>query len=530
MNRKHLDLTIKRAPPNGTAVFDPTKLYTATAWAGKTEDRYGDMFDASTFDLMVLDKHPLPLLFGHDSRQIAGAIDKATVIDGDLQIEFRLADTDLGRELATLIDHEALNNVSVGYIEHSAERRELLEVSLVAVPANADAVITTRSITPPASGELPPEKEQQTMNAPAIHTRKQEPYSLSKFILGLSDPTARQDAGFEFEMSQEAARISGKSSSTPMVPFGAIAKAQDTITAPSGGSDLGMSLATPQSMDDLFTVAQSASFLQSAAGMLGVGIYNAPKGEFKVPRMVTPIVPAWVARDADVPTVDGRFDALDMKPHTLGAVTQINRSALIDTAPPMQNVISDAIWAAVLNALDNAMLGAVTPDADQPDGLYTLVQGTATDFDDFVDPLGLLTSLAAIADLTQGEAQAMIASHRFQAWARTTAMSATLTATPVLADPNSALMAGMKQCWSGRMTAFNAGGTAPTPPAVNNWAFFGPFASHVLTVLFGGGVELAVNPYASTVYSKGAILVRCMTDADILVRDAGKFGIGFIEA
>lgn len=332
-------------------------------------------------------------------------------------------------------------------------------------------------------------------------------------------------------MSQEAARLSKKSTSTPMIPWGAFTmKAQDTITAPSGGSDLGMSLAQPQSMDNLFTIAESASFLQSAAGQLGVPVYQAPLGAFKIPRMVTPIVPAWVARDADVPTVEGRFDALDAVPHTLGAVTQINRSALIDTAPPMQTVISDAIWAAVLNALDNALLGAVTPDADQPDGLYTLVQGTSTDFDDLVDPLNLLFSLATVADLSQGEAVAMIASHRFQQWARTTAMSATLTATPLLASPNDSLMAGMTQVWSGRMAAFNAGGTAPTPPAVNNWAFWGPFQSHALMVLFGGGLELQVNPYASSVYSKGAILVRCLVDADVLIRDAGKFGIGFIEA
>lgn len=390
--------------------------------------------------------------------------------------------------------------------------------------------LTAEVETESAADAAEPTPKEKSMNAPALHLKKQTPFSINKFLLGLADPTARSEAGFEFEMSQEAARLSGKSTSTPMIPWGVIAKAQDTITAPSGGSDLGMSLATPQSMDDLFTIAESASFLQSAAGQLGVGIYNAPKGEFKVPRMVVPIVPAWVARDADVPTVDGRFDALDMVPHTLGAVTQINRSALIDTAPSMQNVISDAIWAAVLNALDNAMLGAVTPDAEAPVGLYTALQGTAGDFDDFVAPLGLLSALAAVADLSQGEAQAMIASHRFQVWARTTPMSAGLTATPLLASPNDALMAGMKQVWSGRMAEFNAGGTAPTPPAVNNWAFFGPFRSHILTVLFGGGLELAVNPYASTVYSKAAILVRCMVDADILIRDAGKFGIGFIEA
>jgi hypothetical protein len=370
------------------------------------------------------------------------------------------------------------------------------------------------------------------VNAPTLNLKKQAPFSIQKFLLALSDPTARVDAGYEFEMSQEAARLSGKSTSVPVIPWGAITtKAQDTITAPVGGSDLGMSLAQPVSHDDLFTIATTASFLASAAGALGVPIYNAPKGEFRVPRMVQPIVPAWVARDAAVPDSSARFDALEMKPHTLGAICQINRSALIDTAPPMINVIQDAIWAAVLNALDQALLGAPTPDADQPDGLYALLQGTAGDFGAFAAPIDLLAALAYVADWNSGEPQAMIASNRLQVWARTTAMSASLTATPVLASADDVLMKGLNQVWNGRMSAFDSAGTpAPTPPAKNNHAMFGPFSTHAMTVLFGGGVELQVNPFADSVYGKGAILVRCMTDADILIRDAGRFGMGFVAA
>ena len=374
--------------------------------------------------------------------------------------------------------------------------------------------------------------KEKSVNAPALHLKKQAPYSLPKFLLALADPTARADAGYEFEMSQEAARLSKKSTSTPMIPWGVFntKAAQDTITAPSGGTDLGMSLAQPANHEDLFTV--TANFLQSAAGQLGVPIYQAPLGSFKVPRLVQPIVPAWVARDADVPTDDARFDALDAVPHTLGAVVQINRSALIDTAPPMQDIIQQELWNAVLNALDQALLGAPTPDEDQPLGLYNAIAAAATwDYGAFATPLELLTALAETADRSSGEVQAMIASRRFQVWARTTAMSATLTATPLLPSADGKLMDGLNQVWNGRMTAFNADGTpAPTPPAVNNHAIFGPFASHVMTVLFGGGIELAVNPYASTVYAKGAILVRCMTDADILCRDINRFGMGFVAA
>jgi hypothetical protein len=241
--------------------------------------------------------------------------------------------------------------------------------------------------------------------------------------------------------------------------------------------------------------------------------------------MVTPIQPSWVARDAALPNVDGRFDAIDAVPHTLGGVTTINRSALIDCAPPMQNVVQDAIWAAVANALDDALFGAVSPDADQPTGLFNLLDGGANDYGLTALPADLLFALAEIADRSDASQQAMIASRKLQVWARTQAMSATLTATPLLS--NGPLMEGLNQVWNGRIAAFNSAG-APTAPAVNSHWFAGPFAEYAMTVLFGGGVEMSVNPYGQDNYQKGAIAVRCLVDADILIRDAKRFGMGHV--
>lgn len=358
----------------------------------------------------------------------------------------------------------------------------------------------------------------------SLHKKAPQQFNLNKFILALADKSYA-GGGFEIEMSQEAARLSGKDSSTPIIPWGAFTNkaAQDAITPPSGGKDLGISLAQPRNHDDLFTITSAASFMASAAGQLGVPIYQADLGGFKVPRMVTPVTPAWVARDTDLPNSNGEFDALSATPHTLGAVVQINRSALIDCAPPMQQVISDALWAAVLNALDNALLGAPLPlDADAPQGLYQKLVGGANDFGADT-PSELLFSLAKIADKNTNPL-GFIASNVWGAYASTTAINASLSQRSLL----DSMPANYSRVLNGRMNAFDAAGTpAPTGGELNLHSFFGPFSTYAMTVLFGGGIELMVNPYAATVYQKGAILVRAVVDADILIRDASRFGMSF---
>jgi hypothetical protein len=399
----------------------------------------------------------------------------------------------------------------------TAERDRLATEAKTATPPTPAAADETDTKPKTKSQEIP-------MTGPAlIKSTKNQPFNLNKLILGLADKTYN-GAGYEIEMSQECARKSGKDSSVAMIPWGGfLNKApQDSITAAAGGKDLGISLAQPVNHDDLFTITSAASFKASAAGQLGVPIYQADLGAFKVPRMVEAIVPQWVARDTNVPTSQGYFDAINATPHTLGAVVQINRSALIDCAPPMQTVISDAIWAAVLSALDTALLGLQPTDADAPLGMYGQLVGTAYDYSAST-PQQLLFHLADVADKNVDPLQ-FIAGNKWAAYATTTAVGASLDQQSLA----SAMPVSFTQSFNGRMNAYDLLGTpTPNPPVANLHSMFGPWSSYAMTVLFGGGVELQINPYADSVYAKGAILVRCMVDADILIRDASRFGMAF---
>lgn len=126
-----------------------------------SSDRYGDVVDQETWLLEGYKKSPVILL---NHRQDMLPIGKATgvqVVNGQLEIdvEFDLED-ELGKEIARKVNNGFLNAVSVGFqprkaynrsdlpSEHKAhgehgmffQDNELLEVSVVTIPANSQAV------------------------------------------------------------------------------------------------------------------------------------------------------------------------------------------------------------------------------------------------------------------------------------------------------------------------------------------------------------------------------------------------------
>jgi hypothetical protein len=73
-------------------------------------------------------------------------------------------------------------------------------------------------------------------------------------------------------------------------------------------------------------------------------------------------------------------------------------------------------------------------------------------------------------------------------------------------------------------TAFTTSALAGTPndsPAVPGTAIFGDWSS--LLIGYWSGVDILINPYETTAYAKGRVLVRAMRDVDVQVRHPESF-------
>ena len=111
-------------------------------------DRMGDQV-AQDFDLAEYLANPV-VLFGHDHADPVGKCLDARIENGNLVAEIEFAPTDRGQEIAALVDHGTLRALSIGFTPGDTQvnadggftfqKNSLVEISIVPVPANPDAL------------------------------------------------------------------------------------------------------------------------------------------------------------------------------------------------------------------------------------------------------------------------------------------------------------------------------------------------------------------------------------------------------
>lgn len=111
-------------------------------------DRQGDSIDQSGWDLKDFKANPV-LIWAHDYKLLPiGKVTDIAVVNGKLKADFEFADADanpMAAQIEKLYEAGIVNASSVGFIPqerngHIITRAQLLELSLVPVPANQDAL------------------------------------------------------------------------------------------------------------------------------------------------------------------------------------------------------------------------------------------------------------------------------------------------------------------------------------------------------------------------------------------------------
>jgi HK97 family phage prohead protease len=127
----------------------------------ENEDRYGDVVRASGWDIKAYKANPI-VLFAHSHVSIVGGATRVWLEDKQLMVDLVLADagtSPLVDSVRALVHQRLLRAVSVGFMPAEAKeilkdgyfsgyefiKQELLEISLVGVPANREALEVIRS-------------------------------------------------------------------------------------------------------------------------------------------------------------------------------------------------------------------------------------------------------------------------------------------------------------------------------------------------------------------------------------------------
>lgn len=131
---------------------DEAGMVEGIAWPFGTPDRVGDVIERGAFSKAL---PPLPMLASHDRKDTVGVWDEIIETDQGLTVKGRLLVNDVQRaaEVRSLIQAGALRGLSIGFASRKAMPRrgggrtisdlELLEISVVAVPAHSGARITS---------------------------------------------------------------------------------------------------------------------------------------------------------------------------------------------------------------------------------------------------------------------------------------------------------------------------------------------------------------------------------------------------
>lgn len=128
-----------------------------------SEDRMGDIIRQDGWDLGAYQKNPV-VLFGHNHDQPIGRAHNVKVVNGALTADFEFAPEHVNpfaAQVGRMVEAGFLKAVSVGFRPLAYKpmksggleftKSELLEISVVSVPANAEALSFAKSFADPAS-------------------------------------------------------------------------------------------------------------------------------------------------------------------------------------------------------------------------------------------------------------------------------------------------------------------------------------------------------------------------------------------
>lgn len=513
-----------------------------------SRDRIGDEIVQSGWKLAAFAKHPIAL-FAHRSDEPIGRWHDVAVDNGALigTLELLPAESSPRAKLASaILDNGFPIAVSVGFRPLKSElldpadpwggRRyvesELLEASLVCVPANADALaLALRSL------DLPPDllNEVSQMDAPAAVTEPAAPvvtepaapaapviapvlravaaplvapglktpraYSLKNVMRALAGDIAA-DIGFEAEVGRECSlRMDSERPGfhIPLSVMLGVAKASGT-TAGSGGAG-GVGIMGPLAIEDLLDVTAIGAALQKQliTGQAGITILSTNERSIRIPTVSTKPNIDVVAIDAVVGVSDSTFGAAVLNPVTAGGRVSVLRSAMY--AHGGEEVIRNLLARALVEKLDECVLiGHTAPNLEGLTAASPATQATVS-----------AATAGQDIDAVLHEADTYLGTPGIAKIIASTLTLGALTRTPAWTGSAIAVTATQGSLRDrpafGVLAMPGSGG----PPATGYDMLAGDFRFFNLAS-FGPGAVLEANPYLSGLWEKGAFELRVLAD------------------
>lgn len=180
-------------------------------------------------------------------------------------------------------------------------------------------------------------------------------FSFVKAIRALANPQdrrAQDDARFEFEVSEAAAKKEGRTSRGLLVPVDVLYKRDLTTSTASGTAKAGNTVATDLLAASFIDVLRNKMVLNT----LGAQFLTGLNGNVAIPRKTAASAAYWVAENT-APTESTNapaFDQVTMSPKTLGAYVDISRRLMLQSSLDIENLVRNDLASSIAVAMDGA--------------------------------------------------------------------------------------------------------------------------------------------------------------------------------
>lgn len=353
-----------------------------------------------------------------------------------------------------------------------------------------------------------------------------------------------KEAGFEREVSNELARQLGRNPSAggmflpsdlPFAPdeahqraFALIsgqsrmnqqARAAYAVGAPATGGNI---VATQLLSDSFIEVLRNAMITP----VLGARFLSGLVGNIDIPRQITAAQTSWTGELTAGTESEATFDKVSLRPKNLTSWGVISRMMMMQATPAIEMLARADLIAQMALALDLAALSG-TGTGGQPTGIInqsgvlSVVGGTNGKNIDFDDIIKLYTA-PRVANAAQ-------TSMAFALNSKVIGYLASLKATTgtYLWDPQGGLTAGspdrIKGKPYGESQQLRSSLTKGTAVGNCSELIYGNWLE--LLIAEWGAMEVAINPYDSTYFKSGDVVLRAIQTADIGVRHGASFAV-----
>lgn len=339
--------------------------------------------------------------------------------------------------------------------------------------------------------------ERRMMGAPVDKAQADLEGSVSLLEVLQAGMEGRSLTGAAAEYSKETERRTGRKASGVFVPLAALEKRVNTTAT------AGQLVGTDHRADQYIEPFRN----KLLARKLGARVLSGLTGNVDIPAYGSGTSAGWVAENTALTLSNMTFAPKTLTPKHVGALSEMSRQLIQQSSPSIEQLLRDDMAFMLAQAIDHAMIQG--GGASEPTGILSGT-GIQTASLSTLNWAGILTMMENI-ELANASANAWLTSPQVAAKLRGT-LKSTTAGSEYLAEMG--MMGDL---------SVNSTNQVPLKPGTPNTGrlILGDFTQVMLGIW--SELDILVNPYDSTAYARGGVLVRAMATCDIILRHPTAF-------